>query len=262
MRVFARILILVFLLPFPAYGIDFVIDGSLSNGGDCSALGGFWNGSSSPGVCEVLVFLLPRVDTLSVDHAELRLTYISINEGMTEIADEGVMNVVNGFGVTNRGQLFNHGLILSPDGTFNDPDSFIYNDGWINGGLTNNGVVVNVCPGLIDSPVTPNPALEAVTLGFDADSLVWCDNSASYDVLRGDLEVLHDTDGDFGPATLECLAENLGATSLDVDDPQQPGEGYWYLVRPASAVGIYDSGAPSQVGERDAEIEGSPLACQ
>ncbi|OLD62261.1 MAG: hypothetical protein AUI33_13625 [Ignavibacteria bacterium 13_1_40CM_2_61_4] len=73
---------------------------------------------------------------------------------------------------------------------------------------------------------------------------------------------LHATVGDFTLATNDCLADNTAAISLD--DPAAPGagDGFWYLVRALScAAGTYDSGAPSQVGSRDAEIAASPGAC-
>ena len=83
-----------------------------------------------------------------------------------------------------------------------------------------------------------------------------------YDVVRGSVTDLRATGGDFTSATHDCLADNTPATSLD--DPAVPAatEAFWYLVRALScAAGSYDSGAPSQVGSRDAEIAASPGAC-
>ena len=41
-------------------------------------------------------------------------------------------------------------------------------------------------------------------------------------------------------------------------DPAE-GQGYWFLVR--EAAGSYDTGEPSQVGARDAEIAASGNGC-
>ena len=223
MRVLIGLLFLLSVATPTAQAFDWVVDGREPGGGDCGQLGGFWDGSGNPGICEVLVYFNQAGDSVSVDHAVLRLTYIAVNQSVTYIGPDGSVDVVNSFGLTNRGQWTNHGQILSPDGVFNEAGALIYNSGSIDGGLSNDGVVVNVCPGSIDPPAGPNPALEVVTVRLDADSLIWCDNGASYDVVRGDLEILHSTGGDFRPATLECLAEDIASTSIGVADPRRPG---------------------------------------
>ena len=83
-----------------------------------------------------------------------------------------------------------------------------------------------------------------------------------YDVVRGDLGVLRASQGDFSAAMAECVADNELATTASHVGTPAPGGGWWFLVRAAACGGgSYDSGAPSQQGNRDAEIESAPTAC-
>ena len=192
--------ILLCALALPAYGLDFVVDGDLPDGGDCAALG-VWDESSNPPSCELQVFFLNPGDTVTVHRAELRLTYISVvvNGERLEIGPEGFLNVANdGIGLTNRGLLINHGLIDAADGTVNEAGAVLHNHAQISGGLSNDGIVVNVCPGAIDPPPAPLPALAAVMLEFGPEALGWCDNASGHDVVLGDLATLRTTGGDFG----------------------------------------------------------------
>ncbi len=83
----------------------------------------------------------------------------------------------------------------------------------------------------------------------------------AYDLLRGDLDVLRDSGGDFSAAVSECLADDLPETSFtEQDDPE--GNAF-YLVRAQNCrgAGTWDSGGPGQHDPRDAEIAASPNAC-
>jgi len=86
-----------------------------------------------------------------------------------------------------------------------------------------------------------------------------------YDVVRGDLQTLRDTAGDFEAATMDCLADNTYMTSVDLteDDPE-PGESFWYLAR-AGFVGYvsgsYGACASSQLAPRDAGLDQSSVGC-
>jgi hypothetical protein len=95
--------------------------------------------------------------------------------------------------------------------------------------------------------------------------LVWSavDAAAAYDLVRGSLTVLKSSHGDFSAATTGCLDNDLTATSRDDADTPSAGDGFWYLVRAVNCGGsaTFDSGAPSQVGSRDAEIAASGHAC-
>ena len=95
--------------------------------------------------------------------------------------------------------------------------------------------------------------------------LSWTDlpGAAGYDVLKGDLLLLQSSGGDFTVATQECLTENRIFTSQTFAPVPVEGNGFWFLVRGVNCAGggTYDTGAPSQVGARDAEIAASGNDC-
>jgi hypothetical protein len=97
--------------------------------------------------------------------------------------------------------------------------------------------------------------------------------ATAFDLVRGDLNVLRSTGGDF-QAALDalpvgenaCLANDTGSLSLtDPYGDPDPDTAYFALLRPVTtacvAVGTLDDGAPSQIGTRDAEVAGSSRAC-
>jgi hypothetical protein len=84
-----------------------------------------------------------------------------------------------------------------------------------------------------------------------------------YDVVYGDLEALRVSGGDFGVSLTGCLDfdtfNNFAFDSL----PMGENESRYYLVRGQGCgpIGSYDSGEPSQVGDRDPGLTGGPPAC-
>jgi spore coat protein A len=86
--------------------------------------------------------------------------------------------------------------------------------------------------------------------------------ATGYDVVRGSLSRLRATTGDFADPTVTeaCLANDQAATFWAHTETPAPGDGVWYLVR-GHPGGTYDSGEPSQIGSRDAEIGASGNAC-
>ena len=66
MRALASCVAVVAALGLPLHGLDWVVDGGQPQGGDCSALGGFWHESQVPHYCEVLVFFPQPGDTVAV----------------------------------------------------------------------------------------------------------------------------------------------------------------------------------------------------
>ena len=105
-----------------------------------------------------------------------------------------------------------------------------------------------------------------VSLDVAMESLVWCvfpPDNLSYDIVRGDLQILRTSGGDFNAATHECLSSNQLDPSLMYDIEPAPGAGIWFLVRARTSAtnGTYDSGGNSQVEDRDAEIAASGSDC-
>lgn len=106
---------------------------------------------------------------------------------------------------------------------------------------------------------------DPLTLGIDGTLLYWSEvtGASGYDVVRGDLGILNQTDGDFALATLECVAENMIFGGFEILEQPEPNQGLWYLARPVfpHGPGSYDAEDASQVRSRDPGINGSTYAC-
>jgi N-acetylneuraminic acid mutarotase len=122
------------------------------------------------------------------------------------------------------------------------------------------------CNGIVDDAPAPTgvPNLTVSQVGTDA-SMSWStvSNTTGYDVLRGDLQSLLGSGGDFTTAIRACLANDSTATSMAATDTPPAGGGSFYLVRGINCGGngTYDSGSSSQVGSRDSGINASPNSC-
>ncbi len=93
--------------------------------------------------------------------------------------------------------------------------------------------------------------------------LTWLDSGTYFDVVRGDLDTLRITGGDFATAAEACIADDYTEWSIpDPFLPPEPGTGAWYLVRDFNAYADhgYDGGGPGQVRPRDA-LYGAPNGC-
>ncbi len=101
-------------------------------------------------------------------------------------------------------------------------------------------------------------------LRVEKTSLWWANaaGASSYDVVRGSLDQLRSTAGNFASplVTQLCLANNRADTYWLHTETPAAGQGVWYLIR-AQPGGTYDSGAPSQSGSRDTEINSSGNGC-
>jgi hypothetical protein len=116
-----------------------------------------------------------------------------------------------------------------------------------------------------DITVEAIPETARITLFVEKDRLYWnsITEANSYDVVRGDVDILHSSGGDFTTATDACLGNNLGTTELGYSETPDPGKGYWFLVRGVNASGSlsYQSLAGSQIGLRDEEINTAAVSC-
>ena len=87
--------------------------------------------------------------------------------------------------------------------------------------------------------------------------------AVAYDVVRGGLDSLRATGGNFTTALHRCLVDDSLVTTYTDSAVPAPGNGVFYLIRPVSCggAGSYDEGVPSQQGSRDAEINAAALTC-
>jgi glucose/arabinose dehydrogenase len=118
----------------------------------------------------------------------------------------------------------------------------------------------NDCNGTIDD--APLPGL-VTNLAVGKTSLSWLaqPEATTYDVVRGNLNTLIGTQGDFSIATKACLANDLVAPTATYASTPAPGRGIFFLVRAGNCVGVGSYDEPNQSGSRDAEIAGSGFAC-
>lgn len=115
-------------------------------------------------------------------------------------------------------------------------------------------------PGL---PPDPVPGL---MVAADRSTLVWsaAARAWTYDVVRGGLNLLQQSHGDFSLSTDSCLEND--SSDLETSDGTTPlaGEGAWFLVRATDCrgqTGSFDEPAGGQVGPRNTEIAASTGAC-
>lgn len=106
----------------------------------------------------------------------------------------------------------------------------------------------------LSQPVTGTARLAWIYDGGDANG---------FDLLRGDLDLLLGSAGDFAAGVHTCVADDIAAPTVDDTALPASGAGFWYLLRPVNCAvhGSYDSAGASQVGARDAELAASASDC-
>jgi cysteine-rich repeat protein len=87
--------------------------------------------------------------------------------------------------------------------------------------------------------------------------------ATGYDVVRGSLNTLRSSGGNFATATTTCLGDNQTALGFNDASPLTAGNGFFYLVRgtSCSGSGTYNTTSPKQVASRDAGVEAAPITC-
>jgi hypothetical protein len=139
------------------------------------------------------------------------------------------------------------------------------NFGWISFSCANTtscGVVdYRVRTGWICDPRPPPPPggvyLEVTRQGLDA-RLAWeiPPEATGADVVRGSLNDLRNSYGNFAAATEACVDDDRTVSFVIVPEMPDVNDGYWFLVRSQNCggPGTYDSGGPGQVASRDPQI--------
>ena len=111
----------------------------------------------------------------------------------------------------------------------------------------------------------PQPVV-GVQAEADGQTFSWIPQAGgtSFDLLRGNLNALRASGGDFTAAGLTCSGNDVGNSSATDGFVPPPGQSAFYLVRAvncASQHGSYDSGSSSQPVSRETTLLGAPTAC-
>ncbi len=109
---------------------------------------------------------------------------------------------------------------------------------------------------VIEVRAHPIPKLEVGrdAIGWDPDP-----PADHYEAVRGNLETLRATGGDYRTATEECVADDVSDVSVPFPLSPAPGEAYWFLVR--TEGGSYDAWDSTVAAPRDAGIDAGPASC-
>jgi hypothetical protein len=100
----------------------------------------------------------------------------------------------------------------------------------------------------------------------DRQELSWdpAPSGSTYDVVKGDLDELRSTGGDFNASQLGCLLDDGFDTKATDAEPPPSGATFYYLVRVADCAGrtgSFDSNGPGQREGRDLELQGDLAEC-
>jgi hypothetical protein len=124
----------------------------------------------------------------------------------------------------------------------------------------------NNCDSTIDEGFPTPGGTSGLAFTNDKQTMNWGSvvNADRYDVVKGDLQTLRSSGGNFTSSLSNCLEnDSTNTQSNDTAEPTSPGEGFFYLVRAQNdcKYGTYNTGQPSQVGGRDSEIDSSSNKC-
>jgi hypothetical protein len=118
------------------------------------------------------------------------------------------------------------------------------------------------------NPTAPGTTAEVLGLDFGDDKetltwdpLVW---AAGYDVVKGDLDILRVSAGEYATSVISCLEDDTADVSARDEQLPVEGYGFFYLVRGVDATGdpgTYDSLGPAQTSSRDPGVAAAAAAC-
>jgi hypothetical protein len=142
----------------------------------------------------------------------------------------------------------------------------------VDGSFATTSLVTVPCPSTGNAKAAFGQAVgvnKATLIGAEPDttSTVSWGTSTLVDAIRGNLNLLKSSAGNFTGTVLACLGNNVSGTALP-SDALNPGagNGFYYLVRPAvssfcNAVISYSTNHPKEAAGRDAEIAADGNSC-
>jgi hypothetical protein len=120
------------------------------------------------------------------------------------------------------------------------------------------------CPGTAVAPF-------GQSIGFTTRSRLAWTTPTLVDVLRGNLNALRSSDGQFNGTVIRCVANDVLTNSITDFGPPAAGNGFYFLVRSVGPSPFCDTErswttgtaaeAPGAGGDRDADIVLDPDAC-
>ncbi|HEX6853300.1 MAG TPA: FG-GAP-like repeat-containing protein [Candidatus Polarisedimenticolaceae bacterium] len=121
----------------------------------------------------------------------------------------------------------------------------------------------NDCNGTADALPAPTgtPSIATITRSGISVTFSWAAVAGAdrYDTVRGRLLLLKSSGGDFTSTVDNCSANDATSTSVTDPYPTPVNDHFYFLVRAVNCAtnGTYDEPAGTQVGLRDAEVQGA-----
>ena len=134
--------------------------------------------------------------------------------------------------------------------------------GWNSVDLNSGG---RYCSGACASSPPAGSSIISVNKQVGGELVSWTSVPAAtaFDLVRGTLNQLRSSGGDFTASTQACLVNDQMAMNFLDPSPPPAADGFWYLTRGlgCGGAGTYNELAGSQTGSRDSEISASINAC-
>ena len=118
---------------------------------------------------------------------------------------------------------------------------------------------------LDDVEIEGFPETARINLHVEPGRVSWTASpgAVGYDLIRGSVETLLESGGDYSLAVEECLGDDVAATFVDYSAEPSPGTGFWFLARGVHLDGpmTWQSLAGGNEEARDAGIAASTAVC-
>jgi glucose/arabinose dehydrogenase len=204
---------------------------------------------------------LTDVKSVSVQPVPVTLTFLSNPTGAAIVAGE-----VSGNAPFSRDVIVNSTISISAITPQTINNTLYYFVSWSDGGAQTHNITSGVNPESYTATYAPCVApTGSVALSVSSTQISWAplNGATSYDIVRGDLQTLRSTGGDFTAATQQCVANDTTGTSIPYSTNPSAGQAFWFLIRGVNCGGngSYASSGTGQQQNPDPEINASPNSC-